>query len=193
MIDREKANERARRWRAAHPEKSREATRKYQAAHPEKQRVRDARRDPEQRREQARQYRRADPERAREATRKYRKTHPEVIRAGKRRWSSENPEKIKNGRLRWMYGITLADYETYLAEQNGVCAICHEPPPLGQVLEVDHDHDSAAEWIRGLLCKRCNTAVGQYEHGKGLKPTHRLRALIAEYVEHHTEARSWER
>ena len=65
------------------------------------------------------------------------------------------------------YGLTVAEYDAILAAQNGVCAICGEPPgevisKTGTVrrLAVDHDHVSGAN--RGLLCARCNQGVGYF-------------------------------
>ncbi|HJD78661.1 MAG TPA: endonuclease VII domain-containing protein [Corynebacterium pollutisoli] len=74
-------------------------------------------------------------------------------------------------RLRSRYHITLDDYLTMLEEQGGGCAIC------GMVefgdkriarLHVDHDHSccpgqlSCGECVRGLLCRGCNTALGNF-------------------------------
>jgi hypothetical protein len=52
------------------------------------------------------------------------------------------------------YGLALDEYEQMLANQDGVCAICHRDRPL----VVDHCHDS--DEVRGLLCSPCNTAIG---------------------------------
>ena len=46
-----------------------------------------------------------------------------------------------------------------LAAQGGGCAIC-EPRPEERTLHVDHDHETGA--IRGLLCFRCNNALGDF-------------------------------
>jgi hypothetical protein len=45
-----------------------------------------------------------------------------------------------------------------LEAQCGVCAICKEPRPEERTLHVDHDHETGE--IRGLLCFRCNNAIG---------------------------------
>lgn len=55
------------------------------------------------------------------------------------------------------YGITEADYEQMYERQMGICAICHKPETDIR-LAVDHDH--ATGKVRGLLCKRCNMAIG---------------------------------
>lgn len=60
--------------------------------------------------------------------------------------------------LQKTYGITEAQYDQMLAEQRGVCAICEKACTTGQRLSVDHDHDTGK--VRGLLCRRCNSAIG---------------------------------
>ena len=62
--------------------------------------------------------------------------------------------------LRRRYGLSGVDYQRLLDAQDGVCAICKRPPPEGRFLGVDHDHKTDA--IRGLLCDRCNLALGQF-------------------------------
>ena len=59
------------------------------------------------------------------------------------------------------YGITLEDYERMFEEHGGVCAICGESRPEERTLHLDHDHETGK--IRGLLCFRCNNALGDFE------------------------------
>lgn len=56
------------------------------------------------------------------------------------------------------YGITLATYLAMHEEQGGLCKICESPPSDGKDLGVDHCH--ATGKVRGLLCGRCNLAIG---------------------------------
>lgn len=67
-------------------------------------------------------------------------------------------KQARAGRLR-MYGLTQEDYDRKLGEQGGVCAICAREPEAGKNLCVDHDHETGK--ARSLLCRRCNTAIGQ--------------------------------
>ena len=55
-----------------------------------------------------------------------------------------------------IYGLTLEDYDAIVSEQNGVCAICSRKPKGN--LHIDHDHKTNE--IRGLLCGKCNRAIG---------------------------------
>ena len=46
--------------------------------------------------------------------------------------------------------------------QHGLCALCDTPFTEFEVCpQVDHDHKTG--FIRGLLCPRCNNALGGYE------------------------------
>ena len=60
-------------------------------------------------------------------------------------------------RLLRRYGITPDDYDRMLAAQNGRCAICRRLPGK-RALCVDHIHKTGV--VRGLLCDRCNRAIG---------------------------------
>ena len=58
------------------------------------------------------------------------------------------------------YGLTEVDYNNMYREQRGCCAICDRPEKDAprQRLFVDHCHHTKV--VRGLLCGRCNTAIG---------------------------------
>jgi hypothetical protein len=51
--------------------------------------------------------------------------------------------------------MSLADYEAMLERQRGACAICKKSD---EALCVDHCH--ACGKVRGLLCAKCNSALG---------------------------------
>ncbi|WP_204042742.1 endonuclease VII domain-containing protein [Acrocarpospora phusangensis] len=63
------------------------------------------------------------------------------------------------------YGISLADYDQMLADQDFACAICDRAHNDEQgPLYVDHCH--ATGRVRGLLCRPCNTAIGHFEDNR---------------------------
>lgn len=67
-------------------------------------------------------------------------------------------EKARRNRLKICYNIDLFQYEKLLDKQEGRCALCRRLPCNGRRLAVDHCHRTAK--IRGLLCGRCNKALG---------------------------------
>lgn len=62
------------------------------------------------------------------------------------------------------FGINYKDYVRMLDEQNGGCAICGNCESTANVrgktslLAVDHNHETGK--VRGLLCGKCNKAIG---------------------------------
>jgi hypothetical protein len=99
----------------------------------------------------------------------YRTANPEKMRAyRKARYAARTPEQVeaeqirkRAGKFRRKYGITIDEYNTLLAKQAGVCALCRHPTRRGTYggnLDVDHDH--ATGKVRGLLCTSCNHALG---------------------------------
>jgi hypothetical protein len=122
-------------------------------------------------------------ERAREAERRYAATeHGRTQLAAKQRrrreahaaymlaWRNRNYEKVREYERRHLlsntylvrrcakYGITAERYMELVAQQEGRCAICREPPSARAPLCIDHNHASGV--VRGLLCKVCDLAVG---------------------------------
>jgi hypothetical protein len=113
-----------------------------------------------------------------EYRRKYNAKHKEHINKIRKVWYNKNKIKVLNGqhiyyhknknfhtnrRLIRLYGITLDKYNQMWSEQNGVCAICGLPEmgtnQFGKVkLAVDHNHKTNKN--RGLLCAKCNKAIG---------------------------------
>jgi hypothetical protein len=57
------------------------------------------------------------------------------------------------------YGITAEEYDVLLEAQNGRCALCRDVPS-NRRLHVDHNHITGK--IRGLLCHKCNIALGMF-------------------------------
>lgn len=64
------------------------------------------------------------------------------------------------------YGVTIQEYRAMLNEQLNTCKICGGVNSNGQRLGVDHDHDTGQ--VRGLLCMRCNTALGVFKDERTL-------------------------
>jgi hypothetical protein len=132
-----KNREKARKWRAMHPEEHRRSVIDWQKKNPDKKR---------------------------DSQRRVRAKNIEKYREYNARWHRENrannPMRVRAMHLKSLYGITLEQYDEMLAKQEGHCAACPQTPEKEhhKVLHVDHNHVTGA--VRGLLCGRCNTALG---------------------------------
>ena len=67
------------------------------------------------------------------------------------------------------YNLTLDQYKQLLESQNNSCSICKKPFKETSKICVDHDHNccnksgySCGKCVRGLLCFRCNCALGSF-------------------------------
>jgi len=80
------------------------------------------------------------------------------LRAGRRK--SLKPEAQRRSELKRLYGITLEQYVEMFVKQNEVCAVCKNSCITKKSLSVDHDHETGK--VRGLLCNRCNRALGMF-------------------------------
>ena len=58
-------------------------------------------------------------------------------------------------------GFTDADYDRLLQEQAGHCALCPQTPATSKRGRLSVDHDHKTNKVRGLLCQRCNAALGK--------------------------------
>lgn len=78
-------------------------------------------------------------------------------------YNKHNRDKVRNTQRSWQirnrYGLSREEYENLLKQQNNKCAICKKP--FKSTPHIDHDHDTNR--IRGLLCYRCNTAIGSFK------------------------------
>ena len=70
----------------------------------------------------------------------------------------------ENSNLKTRYGITVEQRNKMFLEQDGLCAICSTELSVkiraSNKACVDHCHESGI--IRGLLCLKCNSALGKF-------------------------------
>lgn len=97
--------------------------------------------------------------------------------------STQTPADHRAKYLRATFGLTQTDYDAMIAVQDGLCAICRRPGEDSyKGLHIDHDHESGR--VRGLLCHRCNMALGLF--GDSV-------TVLAEAIAYLDRARSSER
>ena len=79
-----------------------------------------------------------------------------------KKWIKQNREKRKvytrKQNLKRKFNISIEDYEKMLKDQNFKCKICKQQKD--ETFAVDHCHKTLK--IRGLLCLKCNTGLGQF-------------------------------
>lgn len=80
----------------------------------------------------------------------------------------KNIPKNRESYYKKLYRMSLKDYEDLLNKQNHTCAICRQKETIllkkekvPRRLAVDHCHKTSK--VRGLLCKNCNVALGQFK------------------------------
>jgi len=123
------------------------------------------------------------PEKKRNAYKKWRAANLEKDREYQREWKHNNREKcniyqtthyakpeMKDRRAKYTrawklqknYGLTVEDYDIMVESQESKCAICelHLDELDTQFLYVDHCHETGE--VRGLLCRKCNTGIGDF-------------------------------
>lgn len=95
----------------------------------------------------------------------------EKIRQYQKNYQKTNKANRQKYLLKYTYNISLEDYNTLFNKQNGKCAVClKEETSLDnrgnsiKKLAVDHCHSTGK--VRGLLCNRCNTALGLLKEDK---------------------------
>ncbi len=91
---------------------------------------------------------------ARAASLAWYRAHKDEVAEKRRTRSEEDRRKNKDNFLKTKYGITLQQWERMFSDQDGKCMICKKRKKLC----VDHDHETGE--VRALLCRWCNTMLG---------------------------------
>ena len=73
--------------------------------------------------------------------------------------NQRNSLQMRKNNLKRRFKLSLEDYDGMVKHQSGKCALCDCET---KKLVVDHDHETGR--VRGLLCTRCNIALGGYEY-----------------------------
>lgn len=115
----------------------------------------------------------ASPEKRAEYQRQYRQENREALlekqRArGKLNYTANkkaNRERQKRNRLK-KYGITEQQKQLILQAQEYQCPICERFLAEQTVPSIDHCHVTGS--VRGILCRRCNSALGLFEESPEL-------------------------
>lgn len=101
--------------------------------------------------------------RARAAGAKWRDANRDEHRKRTREWARAHPEQVRANALMYKYGATQADIDAQIAKQECCCAICGDALRGGRYQHIDHDRAKPGTF-RGVLCSKCNTALGAFRH-----------------------------
>lgn len=102
-------------------------------------------------------------ERALEQKRAWRLRNPDYMRE----YAATHREEKRENRTRSTYGVGRQEYAALLAAQDGHCAMCEATIGTqrnGKTEPLFIDHDKETGRVRGLLCNRCNSAIGYIDH-----------------------------
>lgn len=105
--------------------------------------------------------------------REYQKNNREKLAARSRERYRNNKQKELDRIRRKKYGITGEEFRAIIEKQGLKCPICTKD--ITKNPSVDHNHKTGE--IRGLICNKCNLAIGNAEDSPD-----RLRRM-ADYLE----------
>lgn len=86
----------------------------------------------------------------------------------------KDPVKKRFARIKKQYGMSPDDYEKLLSKQGMSCAVCSGLIGNTPSTHIDHCHETGI--VRGLLCQKCNQAIGL------LQDSPEIMLKAAEYV-----------
>jgi hypothetical protein len=145
-------------------------------------------RDPEENRANVRAWRSANPDANLTSQREHYARYAEEYRARAAKYRDENPDLVARWRSiardRHRESHTGHTPEYFIAQvrrQEMLCSVCERPliPLYPSHVHADHDHKTGRP--RGVLCQRCNTALGWLEN----ELTERLLAYRADWSARH--------
>lgn len=105
-----------------------------------------------------------DVEKRKAKAKEYQQNNKETINeyARKYRANPDNRNKLRSIRLKYRYKITPEEYDRMYNAQAGCCKVCGlHSTCFDKPLYVDHCHTT--EKVRGLLCHKCNVAIGLFD------------------------------
>ena len=121
-------------------------------------------------------WRKNNSEKIREGKENWRLNNLDRVKKNNLRWRRENPERIRGQRLKlkgywpeFTWEQCSEEFNRMLVKQNGVCEICSQPEVStfrGKIRDLAVDHNHKTSKVRGLLCQKCNHALGLLKENK---------------------------
>jgi len=137
------------RWKEKNPEKLKDGKKRYYKNNTKKIK------------EYSKEYYTKNAKERRAYNKQYAEKNREELRIKGLEYYKNNKEKHRNSTLKVKYGISLEEYNVLFEKQEYKCAICGiEKSENGKTLHCDHNHKTGK--VRGLLCFKCNTGLGNF-------------------------------
>lgn len=117
--------------------------------------------------ERSSEWQRANPDRRNGAAKRWRDNNTDAAREASRKSQEkrrrETPETVKREKVRSKYRLSDRQLDELYMRSGGLCEACGIELTEGGRHKacIDHDHDTGI--VRGLLCTRCNTALGMLD------------------------------
>lgn len=111
-----------------------------------------------------RKYRQENKDRLKAKGKKWYKANPKKWNIQNKRYRDKNPDRVIKWYVKSKYGLT----PEQLAALGNRCHICDLELERNKKNRpcIDHDHDTGE--VRGLLCNKCNFAIGLFRNDVGL-------------------------
>lgn len=94
--------------------------------------------------------------------------YPDFQLASRKRRLDRDPHYMRRAHLSREYKLHIHDVDLMLLFQGNVCAVCGRDPKnsRGHHPYVDHCHETGI--VRGILCQKCNQAIGLLDDNIGI-------------------------
>lgn len=100
-----------------------------------------------------------------EQVKKWYQDNKERLREYNNKYDQEHKEQKKEYRYKKKYNLTLEEIDQLLITQNYKCLICGESLLVNK-RHIDHNYKTGK--VRGILCAKCNTGLGQFRDNSEL-------------------------
>tara|TARA_R110000765_G_scaffold372486_1_gene462905 strand:- start:2 stop:475 length:474 start_codon:yes stop_codon:yes gene_type:complete len=97
---------------------------------------------------------------------KWKEQNKEHLAAYAKEYQEKNKEQLADYKKEWnikQYGLSLEDYNNMLDKQNHKCKICLTSFTTLNTKDIHIDHCHTTNKVRGILCRLCNTGLGQFK------------------------------
>jgi DNA mismatch repair ATPase MutL len=163
-----KRSEQQKAYREKNKDKIRAQKKSYREANKDKireQRKKQYEANKDAKKRKSREYYEANKEKSRKKRKDWNDANRDKMNEYNKAYREKNHDKSRHRTVKYKYGLTSSEYDSLVEQSGGTCPIC------GILFDwidrhkanrpcVDHCHESGK--IRGLICGKCNAALGMF-------------------------------